>query len=95
MNEGQGSYKHIFGHRILHTKLKVASFDTIKDITSYVKFTYKACKFKNDPMNLTIPLNELIQKRYNFNVVVNTLKLVFVDTNIHKLVASLHKYQYI
>ena len=46
--------------------------------TFYGIITYKAYKFKDDPMNVNITLNKLIHKGFKLDVVVKTLKLVFV-----------------
>lgn len=40
---------------------------------------------KNNSLKLTIPLNKLIHKGYRFEVVVRTLKLVFIGTDISLL----------
>jgi len=58
----------------------------------YGNISYKAYKFRNDPLKLTIPLNKLIHKGYRFDIVVRTLKLVLIGINIEALVDSLHRF---
>ena len=67
------------------------SFGKTRDIKSYFhgNIKYKANKFKNHSLNLTVPLNKPIHK---FDVVVKTLKPNIVGTDINKLIESLHKY---
>ena len=65
----------------------------IKNGISHPKFygniVYLAHKFKNCPSKLTVPLNKLLQKGYDYHVVVHSLNLVFLGKNIDTLVKSL------
>ena len=49
----------------------------------YGNITYKAYKFKDDPFNHTVPFTKLIHNGYKFKVEVETLKLVFVGTDVN------------
>ena len=71
-------------------KCRVLIRKRISHPTFYGNIKYKAYKFKNDPLNLTVPLNK--RKGYKFDIVVKTLNIVFVGTDINKLIASLPKY---
>ena len=57
----------------------------------YGNIVYKAHKFKNRPLDLIRPLNRLIHRGYNFNVVVSSLNRVFFGTNVDHLINSLHR----
>jgi len=73
-------------------KCRVLVRNGISHPSFYGNITYKAYKFKHDPLKLIDPLNKLIHKGYKFDVVVRTLKLVFTDTNIDNLINKLHSY---
>ena len=48
----------------------------------------KLTNFKNGLFNLTVPFNKLVHKGYKFDVVVKTLKLVFVGTYFNKRILT-------
>ena len=55
----------------------------------YGNVVYKARKFKLDPHGLKSHLNKLIRKGYRHNIIVKSLNMVFIGTNIHFLINSL------
>ena len=51
----------------------------------------KARKFKHDPFGLDVYLNKLIRKGYRHNIIVRSLYMVFIGTNIDRLIENLRK----
>ena len=54
-----------------------------------VNVVNKARKFKPDPGGLKSHLNKLIRRGYRHNIVVRSLNMVFIGTNIDFLINSL------
>ena len=48
-----------------------------------------AYKFKLNPLGFKIDLNKLICKGYGHSIIIKSLDIVFISTNIHFLVNSI------
>lgn len=57
----------------------------------YGNVVNKANKFKNCPMDLSVWLNKLIDKGYNYTTVVKSLNIVFFGINIDSLINTLKR----
>ena len=51
----------------------------------------EARKFKHDPFGLDIYLNKLIHKGYRHKIIITSLYMVFIGTNIDRLIDNLRK----
>ena len=63
----------------------------ISQPTFYGNVVNKARKFKQNPFGLDIYLNELIRKGYRHSIIVKSLYMVFIGTNIDRLVHNLQQ----
>ena len=63
----------------------------ISQLKFYGDVVNKARKFKHDPFGLDVYLNKLIRKGYRHNIIVRSLYMVFIGTNIDRLIENLRK----
>ena len=74
-------------------KYNVTCNNLIKNGISHLDFygnvVYKAQKLIHTPLSLVKTLNTLIKKGYKQQVIVNSLKRVFIAVNIDDVVSSL------
>ena len=85
-------YRYLDLIRKYNTTCKRLIVSGITHPNFYGNIIYKATKHKRSPNNLITPLNRLIRKGYDYNIVVKSLQMVFFGRNIDNLIRSLHHY---
>ena len=73
----------------MHIRIRIG----ISQPKFYGDVVNKARKFKHDPFGLDVYLNKLIRKGYRHNIIVRSLYMymVFIGTNIDRLIENLRK----